>query len=169
MTNEVQRTAWASAKKNAEFFCIETCSGYRMTTTDPQGKQHLLPVGASDHELGVAVLDAFAHSRFVSPLEHPEEDSALFDFDLSRKRYSEWVKTLMTTYGYKTKNALFREMKNCNIECRDALITIRPSHHDKLEAWSGDGISKESYVIISSNSPPLEIGAALRLAFVRCT
>ncbi len=60
-------------------------------------------------------------------------------------------------------------MKNCDIECGDGFITIGPTHHEKLEAWSGDGISEADYVVIPADSPLSKIGAALRLAFSRCT
>lgn len=167
--DEVAKAAWANAKCNDDFICIVTCSGYRITTTDPQGKQHLLPVDVADQELGSAVLDALAYSRFLPPQEQPVEDQALFDVELVEKRYSEWVETLMATYGYKTKRALFKDMANCNIEFRNGAITIRPSHHERLEGWSGDGINRDDHVLISADSPPRNVGAALRLAFSRCT
>lgn len=167
--NEVVKTAWAEAKSNGDFICVETYSGYRMSIRDPQGKQYLLPSDVSDQELGEVVLDSLAHSRFIPPHEQPEEDLVLFDYTLANRRYSEWVKSLMATYGYKTKRALFRDMKNCNIECRDGFITIEPSHHDKLEGWSGEGIRIEDYVVIPADSPPAAVGASLRLALSRCT
>jgi hypothetical protein len=167
--NEVTKTAWASAKKKAEFFWIETCSGYRMTITDPKGKHHVLSAAVSDHELGVAVLDALAHSRFIPPREKPDEDRELFDADLGHQHYMNWLKKLMTTYGYKTKNSLFKDMELCNIECSDQSITILPNHHEKPETWTGKGISPDKNVVISADSSPAEVGAALRLAFSRCT
>ncbi|MBP9693427.1 MAG: CdiI family contact-dependent growth inhibition immunity protein [Alphaproteobacteria bacterium] len=60
-------------------------------------------------------------------------------------------------------------MKSCGINLDQGLITIRPSHHEKLEAWSGEGIDKRDYVNIPHDSEPSQIGAALRLAFSRCT
>jgi hypothetical protein len=167
--NEVMKASWASARATRDFICIDTCSGYRATATDPKGKQHLLPPDVSDQDLGVAVLDALANSRFVPPLEQPEEDLDLFDVARIEHRYSEWAKHLMETYGYKTKRALFSEMKHCNLELRQGTITICPTHHRSLEAWGGGGISEENYVRTSSDSPPEGIGAALRLAFTRCT
>jgi hypothetical protein len=75
----------------------------------------------------------------------------------------------MQRYGYKTKRALFKNMKSCSVEVDDGMMTIQPWHHEKLEGWSGNGISKEDYVVIPANSTPGEIGEALRLAFSRCT
>ena len=77
MMNEVARTAWATAKTNADFVCVETCSGYRLTTTDPQGKQHLLPVDVSDHELGIAVLDSLCAQPIYTAPGTPEGRSGV--------------------------------------------------------------------------------------------
>jgi hypothetical protein len=105
---KVQRAAWAEATNNGDFICIRTCSGYRSTVADPQGARHLLPADVANQELGAAVLDSLAHSRFVPPQEMPEEDFDLFDVEKICSRYSAWVNDLMTTYRYKTKRALSR-------------------------------------------------------------
>jgi len=109
-----------------------------------------------------------ALSRFLPPEERSEEDLALFDRDAVSERYLEWVRSLMTTYGYKTKRELFKDMKNCSIECRNGTIIIGPSCHDRLEGWSGDGIRQEDHVVIRADGPVADVGAALRLAFARC-
>lgn len=175
--SEIVKTAWADAKFNTDFICIETYSGYRSSQADPQGAQHLVRPDASDQELGAALLDALAHSRFVLPEPrkdiwiHPEAtfDMSLYDYDLNNQRYVEWVCKLMEVYGYKNRRALFKDMKNCGVESKNDGITIRPRHHEKLEAWSGKGISESDNVVIPANSSPAEVGAALRLAFSRCT
>ncbi|WP_455816397.1 contact-dependent growth inhibition system immunity protein [Pseudomonas cerasi] len=59
-------------------------------------------------------------------------------------------------------------MKSCGIQCCEGVITIRPSFHEKAEAWSGRAIEKSDYVVLAANSPEADIGAALRLAFSRC-
>jgi hypothetical protein len=60
-------------------------------------------------------------------------------------------------------------MKSCSVESKLGLLTIKPSYHEKLEAWSGDGIAKSDYVVLPADSPPEEIGVAIRLALSRCT
>lgn len=169
MNDDVVITAWAGAVDNGDFVCVETYSGYSLTGRDPEGAQHLLAPQANDHQLGVAVLDALGRSRFISPLEDPEEDLAFFDLESTAKQYEEWVRRLVALYGYKTRRALFKDMKSCQIKRREGTIVIGPSHHEKLELWSGDGISKDDYVVIPADSGPTEVGAALRLAFTRCT
>lgn len=77
----------------------------------------------------------------------------------------QWVGSTLERFGYKTRRALFKDMKKCSIESKEGQITIRPSHHEKPEIWSGKGISESLYVTVPSQSHPADIGAALRLAF----
>lgn len=174
--NNVRRKYWANAMENGDFFCIETHSGYRSTSRDPKGAHHLLQPDTSDTALGEALLDALSRSRFVLPAPtndiwiHPDAtfDLNLYDYDQSKARYQQLVHDLMERYRYKTKRALFKNMKSCSVTVDEGMMIIRPSFHEKLEGWSGDGISEEDYVVIPANSSPAEVGAALRLAFNRC-
>lgn len=171
------KTAWADVKANADFICIETYSGYGSCRADYKGVMHLLPPDVPDQALGEALLDALSKSRFVLPEPrkdvwiHPEVtfDMSLYDYDLNNQRYAEWISNLMRIYGYKTKRALFKDMKSCSVESKLDEITIRPSCHEKLEAWSGRGITESDYVVVPVTSSSADIGAALHLAISRCT
>jgi CDI immunity protein len=163
--NEVKKRACARALANDEFFCIETSSGHARMGRDPQGKQHLLTPDTSDDALGSALLDALAHSRFLKV----EEIAAFFDYERCKQQYAEWVNTMMKRYGYKSRRALFKNMKNCGIECQDGQILISPTHYDKLEGWGREKDDGIVDVVIGADKSPQEIGAALRLAFGRCT
>ena len=166
MTDVVQRKRWAHVYENRDFVQIETRSGYRGGLPDPLGKRVQIPNPASDEDLGRAVLEALASSRFI----HPDEDRQFFDIrGRVVPQYEEWVKSLMATYAYKSRRALFKEMKSCGIEERNGVVTMRPTHHEKLEAWSGEGITEESLVHVDIDSNALSVGTALRLALSRCT
>jgi Protein of unknown function (DUF1436). len=151
-----------SAYFNNDLFIIKAFSGYRAGLMDPLAHDYCLAPDCSNAELGQALLSSLAESRAL-PIE---EDRALA---MDHSYYPEWIKSLMERYGYKTKRALFRKMHSCDIELNDGMITIEPTHHDKLEGWSGDGFTEQDYVKVPADSPPEEIGAALRLAFSRCT
>ncbi|EOB0292413.1 contact-dependent growth inhibition system immunity protein [Escherichia coli] len=174
--NNIVKTAWASVKANADFICVETYSGYSSNRCDPQGVQLLNTPDIGDNELGIMVKNALAHSRFVLPAPHtdvwihPEAtfDMELYDFKRTAERYADWVKKLMMQYGYKTKKALFKGMKSCDISCDNGVITISPSRHEKLEEWGGTGRGGSDNVILPADSSPEEIGAGLRLALSRC-
>jgi hypothetical protein len=162
----MKRWAHAHAHENAAFVQVETHSGYRGGLPDPLGKRIQLSKPATDEPLGNAVLDALAVSRFLHPHEHP----AFFDIrGRVVPQYDEWVKSVMAAYGYKTRRALFKDMKSCGIDEQDGVITLRPMHHEKLEAWSGHGMTDGSLVHVRADSAPANIGTALRLAFARCT
>jgi hypothetical protein len=176
--NEIIKGSWARAYCNDEFICVETVSGYRGGThTDPRGKQLFLSVDTVDESLGSAVIDVLTYSRWVlaAPREgslYPsgvEFDSNLYDLKQSNERYVAWTRSVMEQYGYKTKQELFKRMKNCSIEKKLGVITISPSHHEKLESWEGLGFDDPDLVRIPENSSLAEIGTALRLAFSRCT
>lgn len=157
---------------------VQTYSGYRSTRADHKGQKNLLAPNATDEDLGTAVLDALSHSRFVlgAPREgvalgaEVEFDMELYDYKKAAERYAEWTQDLMARYGYKTKRALFKDMKNVSIESKNGVMTFSPSHHEKMEAW-GREKGRDSFedVMVSASSTAAEIGAALRLAFSRCT
>lgn len=176
--DDVIRGYWAGAKFNGDFFCVETWSGYRSgSELDYKGKQHLLTPDASEEALGIAVLDTLAYSRFVLPASRAgsiyppdiEFDMDLHDYKLKIERHAQWIQSLMALYGYKTKRALFKDMHSCHIDKYNDILTIRPSHHKKLETWGREKDDGIEDVIIPATSTPREIGAALRLAFSRCT
>ncbi len=165
MDNTVKKAAWASAKFNGDFYCIETYSGFRGGSGDPLGMQHLLSPDAANEVLGVALLNALAHSRFIT------DEKELRSFNNYEKRvaeYAKWVGGLMQRYGYKNKQRLFKSMESCQITCQDEIIKITPYRHEKLEAWGREKDDGIEDVVINKNAPPEEIGAALRVAFERC-
>jgi hypothetical protein len=153
----------ASAKFNGDFISIKTYSGYRMAIADPQASEYLLLPNDSNEILGKAAFKALTDSRFLTI----EESSKLRE--ASEENYKKWIQKIMSVYGYKTKRTLFQKMINCSLEMDEGIITIFPSHHEKLEAWSGKGLTEKDYVKVPADSSPEEIGAALRLAFSRCT
>jgi len=158
----LQRKAWASAKATEHFIDLHAYSGYRSSVIDSEGKNFDLPVSVSDEELGRALLDTLASSRFL-------DVGGVYALNVeAQANYEAWVAKKMALHGYKSRRALFKNMKTCTIESQDGEITIVPWHHDKLEGWSGRGIMPDDYVRISAERPPAEIGAALKLAFSRC-
>ena len=159
-----QEWFYASAYQNQDFIYIETHSGYRGTAADPDGVQILLPPDASNEDLGKATLAALSKSRIIDI----SEIATFFDLDKTMKNYNNWVADLMNKYGYKTKRALFKNMMSSDIEIRNGVLTIYPTHHEKLEGWGGDGFTDDDNVVLPINSTAEEIGAGLRLAFSRC-
>ncbi|MGV8004082.1 contact-dependent growth inhibition system immunity protein [Photorhabdus temperata subsp. temperata] len=154
----------ARAYMTDKFLGIDTYSGLGRSGRDPIFPSHLLLPDADDKSIGEKVLQALSDSRTLTI----GECAIFFDLERNKEQYSEWIAMLMEQYGYKTKRKLFKNMKSCSIHGVNNLITIRPSYHEKLEAWSGSRIKESDYVVLPIDSSSEEIGAALRLALSRC-
>jgi hypothetical protein len=168
---------YAASYRNDSFYCIETLSGYGGgMRTDYKGIMRLLPLTATDQELGLAVIDAKNQTRYVasaprSDLCLPDDleyDKDLYDFNHTAARYEAWIQNLMQCYGYKTRKKLFMYMHNCSIDDDFEIIKITPMMHEKLELWTGIDKEGSQAVKLPSSSSAQEIGAALKLAFSRC-
>lgn len=153
----------AEAIFNNDFYCISTFSGYGLLRDDPETQNYILTPDCIDNELGIELIKALSASRVVDP-----DDTDFFDCEIGDIAYAEWRESIMKYFNYKTKRALFKNMLRCGVRQLNGMITIRPSVHDRLDGWSGNGIAESDYVIIRDNSTHEEIGAALRLAFSRC-
>jgi len=166
----VERKFWASIRANGDFIYVKTCSGLHAPLPDPDGREFCLDPTASDEELGEALLASLAASRQIASRDARCSSGKIFYDRRGRveEEYKEWMARTMARFGYKTKRAMFKDMNSCLAESNGDAITIMPTHHVKLEAWDGDGLTKEDNVVIPADSPPSEAGAALRLALSRC-
>ena len=124
--------------------------------------EYIFELNASDSELGQAVVDSLQKSRHLS-IEEAEKVYAE-----SSENYYKWVDRMKARFGYKTKQAMFKKMDSCDIELEEETIIIRPSHHERIECRIATKGGKADYVRVSADTPPEEIGSALRLAFSRC-
>lgn len=157
-------TKWAVVYANEEFICVRTQSGFRSVTSDPQGITSFLSHQADPESLGVAVREALSKSRTIAA----KEIEILFDPDLIKERYEEWVNTALTRYGYLTRRKMFSSMKCCDISETTEIIRIEPSIHEKLEIWTGEGMSKKDEVRIEKSVTDRSLGEGVLLALTRC-
>ena len=164
MMDEAKKAKWTSTYYNGDFYLIETWSGYRRSSRDLIGKQHILKPQATTVELGTALLDALAHSRFLSL----DEIDDFFDYEKRRESYAIWIQSLMEQHNYKSKSALFKNMANCGVQVVDGVMEIMPMRHEKLEGWGREKDDGIENVFIPAYSSPTVVGDALLLAFSRC-
>ncbi len=162
MNATVERKSWATVKFNGDFIDVTACAGYRACYLDPEAWSVQLSPADDDEKLGRAVLGALNASRFLEPRE-----AFTVQAD-APKNYERWANTLVERFGYRSRRAMFGKMKSCSITRRGDLISFKPLKHQKLEGWSGDGITEGDVVVISADKPPVEIGVALRIVLGRC-
>ena len=162
--NEVKPRLRASAFANERALIVVSEVGHRATVMDSSVPPHTLSSNASDDEMGQALGAALGSSRFLSA----HEAKLFLNLDRVKKDYEAWVSMLLTRYGYASRKDLFKGMLNCAVESVGELIEIRPTVHEKLEAWSGEDIDESLYIHIPSNADASTLGAGLKLAFTRC-
>jgi hypothetical protein len=152
----------AGLVQTREFVCVSTQSGRGLLRRDPQGVTQTLDVGAPDSELGSAIVQALAKSRFLSS----EEARAFFDKASNIDDWEAWVRFLMTKYGYPSRKALFQQMKSCDVRRVGDAIEFLPSRHVESEAW--EALDPSEALTINADATADEIGAAARIALQRC-
>ena len=158
---------WASrahAFATDRFFLLQTLSGLRSAAWDPEGGSHFLPPDSSDEVLGQALMDCLDRSRQIAV----EEVDRFFDPKLSKQLYEASVERMLKESGYKSRHKLFKNMLCCWVDRKQEVITIRPTCHERLEAWSGKGIDESDLLRVMRDASASVIGASLRAAFARC-
>jgi hypothetical protein len=112
-----------TANAFTKFFLIESEVSYGAALPDPQGIRHVLPPDASAEDLGAAILDALAHSRFIPP-SHPDFD-ALFTERTSAELVDAYDAELMRLAGVKTRKSLYAGAKGVNVTLHSDWDEIR--------------------------------------------
>lgn len=154
----------ATAYLTKEFISLNTCSGLRRFARDPNGEEFFLSHDVSDEQLGRSILKALSASRFLSP----DEIGSFFDLNVIEKNYEDWVQFLIDKFKYKSRKSLFKEMKHCLIDQVDGFITIKPTNHEKLEAWGDKNIDSADYEVIAGSFSEADLGKALKNCFSKC-
>ncbi|MGN7998531.1 contact-dependent growth inhibition system immunity protein [Sphingomonas sp. 22176] len=153
----------ASIKNNPEFMLIETYSGFRLGWADPEGQQIYLPPDASADSIGCALIAALSASRIFTVDNRP-----IITREQHAERYERWVENLMQRYGYRTRRAAFKSMKSVSADVYHGKLHIRPSRHEKLEAWGQSKSDGFEDVILPYPDGADAIGEAVRIALERC-
>lgn len=161
----MKKRGWTGVKQNHDFILVETYSGYNSCAADPVGHKIYLAPQASNEELGGAVQKALSASRILKL----EELDDFFDRDILKVNYDKWVKDVIQHYGYKNRKQMFRDLQYVSIDLYNNKLEISPWSQEKLEAWGPTPNGVADNVIIPADSSSEDIGAALRLAFSRCT
>jgi hypothetical protein len=153
-------TKQAGAYAIKHFHRIIAYSGYRSSMADYDAEEFFLGPNAPDEAIGSAISKSLAHSRMLSIPE------VRLRREKATELYNDWVKRTMERFSYKTKRAMFKDMKSCGIYQLDEHIRFNPSRHDKLEAW--EDLDESEHVLVPISASAAELGASLRLAFNRC-
>lgn len=155
---------YAQIWSNPDFILVETCLGGLFRSQDPKAPQHFLSPDADEATIGAALVAALSRSRVISLAEVRE----FADAAAVGARYAAWVNHLMERHHYKSRRALFSQMKSVDVsQARPSSILLQPTLHDQLEGWGrekDDGI--EDVTVFPTGVE--DIGIAVRVALSRC-
>ncbi|ECD4126461.1 DUF1436 family protein [Salmonella enterica subsp. enterica serovar Galiema] len=160
---DVNKEYHAGANLTDKFLSLETYSGLGRYSSDPDCPCQLLSIDSDDVCISHELLQALKNSRTYTS----EESEEYLSLEKTQVEYDEWVIVLMEKYNYRTRRALFKNMKYCSIICVNNIIKIQPTRHTKLEGWSWAGHDKD-VIRLPVTSEPEKIGSALRQAFECC-
>lgn len=122
---------------------------------------------APDHELGLGV-NACLDRSWELTLRDLRAEIRQIDRNERQAQYRHWLSSFARRHGYKSERSLLRNMLHVHLVSRAGIMTLSPSNHDRMDGWSGEGIPPDSDVKLPADSPPEQIGVALRLALSRC-
>ena len=117
---------WSEISRTEQFISIEPLSGYRIIQREDEGFVIYLPPDATNEALGRALLTTLDKSRYIWP-----PDPVFSEADRYIRCYHDWQKDAMRRYGYKTKNALYRNLDWCRAKRSEGEISIEP--HERGE------------------------------------
>lgn len=132
---------------------------YRAAVYDPQGYAAFLDAEPAREDLGRAVRDALAASRFITP-DHPEWDIIMRPPTADEIKARE--EDLRRRAGVKTNKALYNGVGSVAVTLRDGQIELRPLRHLGRGAW--EGIRGHQPIRLPGSVSDTELGDAVNAA-----
>ncbi|MEX5729803.1 hypothetical protein Ga0609869_003156 [Rhodovulum iodosum] len=153
------RRSVATVEALRHFTHIFSQAVYRAAVGDPRGYAAFLDPEPPREDLGRAVHDALAASRFITP-DHPEWDTVMRPPTEDEIRAQE--DDLKRRAGIKTRKALYNGAGLVSVTMRDGAIELRPLLHLGRGAW--EGIKGHEPVRLPESVSNAELGEAVAAA-----
>ena len=160
-----KKTLDASVFLNGDFIEFITISRGMMGFADPDVIPKHLPPDSTDEEIGYATRKALSCSKRISAGEF----QALFKSGIVQKKMKEHEASSIQEHGYKSRRALYVNMKNCTVSQREDRIEVQPMHHNSIDGFSATKQDMSKMLILNVDASDSELGAAVKEGFDRCT
>lgn len=153
--------AMAVISYNGDFYKIISMSNAVVRFREPESKPIYLDKNASELLLGQSILHELTFCKNYLLREFDRMYPQILEAN------NEIEQLELKTYGYKNTKNLYTNSIQCDFNfCKkNSQFEISPTHHEKLEEYSGLGLSFN----ISSNSTANEIGDAVKKGLRLCT
>lgn len=162
---------YAYVAYNGLAYGMRTMTGWGPSTVDDRGASHFLPPDASNHDLGAALLDCLAQSRFMTDEELGPEPGKLFSKEELARNKESWKAAMLANMGMKSYPRFRKHQALLGVNVTDGILYLLPTINLNGREWrqSSDAAERDRIDIkLPYPSPPREVGAALREAFRRC-
>jgi hypothetical protein len=153
------RRSVATVEALRHFTHIFSQAVYRAAVGDPRGYAAFLDPEPAREDLGRALHDALAASRFITP-DHPDWDTVMRPPTEDEIRAQE--DDLKRRAGIKTRKALYNGAGLVSVTMRDGAIELRPLLHLGRGAW--EGIKGHEPVRLPESVSNAELGEAVAAA-----
>ena len=160
-----KKTLDASVFYNGDFFEFITISRGMMGYADPDVMPKYLPPNSTDEEIGSAMRQALSHSKRISAAEF----QALFKSGIVQKKMKEHEDSSIKEHGYKSRRALYLNMKNCTVSQHEDRIEVQPMHHNSIDGFSATKQDISKMLNVNVDASDSELGAAIKEGLCRCT
>lgn len=159
-----QIDARASVFLNEKFFNVCTFSQGMLAYLDPDAKPNFLSSTVDNKTLGKTLREALKLSKRVDIFEFNNIFNSGIIKALAQER-DDWA---MQHYGYTTKQAMYKKMECCWVSVFNKIIEIKPTHHKRLDNYSGISNDGPEILYLPINIDDEKLGKALREAFKNC-
>jgi len=148
----------ASVYAKDQFFCVETCAGYR--SVGGERISAFLAGDAPDADVGKAVLDALGSYRVLSESEIP----TFRDLARVEAKQEEWERQLMALAGYKSRQEIYRGLKHVPVRLCGSELSVSATAKDRRNGFEGSGFT----LAVAVHLGPAAIGSAVKKAVSEC-
>lgn len=149
---------------NGNFFWLHTQAVGMIVVGDPLVEPRFLAQDVDDVLLGAALRDCLYKSRHIDVSDFQK----MFKAGVFNQLDEERNQAAMQRYGYKTKRALYKNMRCCWVGLSGEEIEIAPSHQKSVDSYASFKEGPES-LVLNGSIFDAELGFALRRGFERCT
>lgn len=156
---------YAAAYFHRDFFRIDAMSQGLLNYADPDVPPFYLENDVNDETLGRTLRVAWGAGKKVSVDEFQQiyKSGAVQESGRERDAFA------INKYGYKSQREMGKGMDCCWIRVLNGNVEIKPTHHNRVDGYTGISNDSSELINLPDSSSDQEIGIALREGFRRCT
>jgi len=151
----------ASIRFDDRNYYFITMSGSGLNVPDPEVSPIVITKSTSDVALATILQETLDKSRFIAGMDLKN----LIESRVPQDKEKQWETTTAKEQGYKNRSTFIKNLKSVWVHWTEGQLSIFPTRG--FGSHKAIGLGKDQTIILPGDSPPEEIGAAVRLGFER--